>query len=295
MGGVVSNTGTWMQRVAQDWLVLQLHAGTRDAPHGARHHDRPAVPADPAALAVRRPGRRPHRQAAAAPADPGLDGAVRRSPWPSWRSPGSPSPGWSSSPRSARHRRRLRRPGPPVVRQRDGGQDDLTNAVSLNSATFNLARVVGPALSGALIAALGSGVEATGWVIAAQRGQLPRRDRRAAADAPLGAHAGRARATHQGDDPRRRPLRPRPAGPEDGAGRRLLRRHLRHELPDDLGPDGHAGLRQGRERVRPARHHAGPRLAHRRAAGCPAHEPAATAAGHHRRTRVRHGRGRPRA
>ena len=23
-GSVVSNTGTWMQRVAQDWLVLQL-------------------------------------------------------------------------------------------------------------------------------------------------------------------------------------------------------------------------------------------------------------------------------
>jgi len=28
MGGVVSNTGTWMQRVAQDWLVLQLHHGS---------------------------------------------------------------------------------------------------------------------------------------------------------------------------------------------------------------------------------------------------------------------------
>src|SRR4249919_1286941 len=28
-GGLVSNTGTWMQRVAQDWLVLQLtHSGT---------------------------------------------------------------------------------------------------------------------------------------------------------------------------------------------------------------------------------------------------------------------------
>ena len=28
-GGVVSNVGTWMQRVAQDWLVLQLsgHSG----------------------------------------------------------------------------------------------------------------------------------------------------------------------------------------------------------------------------------------------------------------------------
>ena len=25
-GGVVSNVGTWMQRVAQDWLVLQLTA-----------------------------------------------------------------------------------------------------------------------------------------------------------------------------------------------------------------------------------------------------------------------------
>jgi len=28
VGGVVSNTGTWMQRVAQDWLVLQLHHGS---------------------------------------------------------------------------------------------------------------------------------------------------------------------------------------------------------------------------------------------------------------------------
>jgi len=29
LGGIVSNTGTWMQRVAQDWLVLQLtHSGS---------------------------------------------------------------------------------------------------------------------------------------------------------------------------------------------------------------------------------------------------------------------------
>lgn len=26
-GGVLSNTGTWMQRVAQDWLVLELTDG----------------------------------------------------------------------------------------------------------------------------------------------------------------------------------------------------------------------------------------------------------------------------
>ena len=30
-GGVVSNTGTWMQRVAQDWLVLQLSDGSGTA------------------------------------------------------------------------------------------------------------------------------------------------------------------------------------------------------------------------------------------------------------------------
>jgi MFS family permease len=45
------------------------------------------------------------------------------------------------------------------------GPDDLANAVGLNSASFNLARVMGPAFSGLLIAALGSGVRATGLVI----------------------------------------------------------------------------------------------------------------------------------
>lgn len=39
------------------------------------------------------------------------------------------------------------------------GGTDLTNAVSLNSVTFNLARIAGPALAGVLIAAVG-----TGWV-----------------------------------------------------------------------------------------------------------------------------------
>jgi len=39
------------------------------------------------------------------------------------------------------------------------GPDDLPNAVSLNAVTFNLARIVGPALAGVLIAAVG-----TGWV-----------------------------------------------------------------------------------------------------------------------------------
>ncbi len=43
--------------------------------------------------------------------------------------------------------------------------DDLTNAVGLNSASFNAARIVGPAIAGLLIAALGGGAQATGWVI----------------------------------------------------------------------------------------------------------------------------------
>jgi MFS family permease len=45
------------------------------------------------------------------------------------------------------------------------GPDQITNAVGLNSASFNLGRVIGPAVAGGLIAWLGSGVTATGWVI----------------------------------------------------------------------------------------------------------------------------------
>ncbi len=47
------------------------------------------------------------------------------------------------------------------------GPDDLANAVGLNSASFNAARIVGPAVAGVLIAALGGGAVATGWVILA--------------------------------------------------------------------------------------------------------------------------------
>lgn len=43
--------------------------------------------------------------------------------------------------------------------------EHLTNAVALNSASFNTGRLLGPGLAGLLIAALGSGVTATGWVI----------------------------------------------------------------------------------------------------------------------------------
>lgn len=45
------------------------------------------------------------------------------------------------------------------------GADDVANAVSLNSAAFNAARLVGPGLAGLLIGLGGGGMRATGWVI----------------------------------------------------------------------------------------------------------------------------------
>jgi MFS family permease len=45
------------------------------------------------------------------------------------------------------------------------GPDDLSNAVGLNSASFNAARLAGPAIAGLLIGLFGGGVQATGWVI----------------------------------------------------------------------------------------------------------------------------------
>ena len=45
------------------------------------------------------------------------------------------------------------------------GPDDLTNAVGLNSAGFNVARLMGPAAAGLLIGLLGGGATASGWVI----------------------------------------------------------------------------------------------------------------------------------
>ncbi len=47
------------------------------------------------------------------------------------------------------------------------GRENLGNAVALNSASLNAGRLIGPAVAGVLIAALGGGVEGTGWVILA--------------------------------------------------------------------------------------------------------------------------------
>ena len=142
-GALVSNVGTWMGRVAQDWLVLTVL--TDHVRHGARHRHRPAVPALPPARAVGRHDRRPVPQAPHPAAHPDRC-------WPSRAccSACSPSPGvaqlWHVYAIALFQGvvDRGRQPGPPGVRLRDGARRQLTNAVALNSASFNLGRLIGP-------------------------------------------------------------------------------------------------------------------------------------------------------
>ena len=78
-GALVSNVGTWMQRTAQDWLVLtQLTAPQRH--RGRRGHGAAVRAAAPAAALDRLRGR-PFRPAQAAVRHPGGDGRCSRSGW----------------------------------------------------------------------------------------------------------------------------------------------------------------------------------------------------------------------
>src|SRR6478609_1010533 len=161
-GGVVSNTGTWMQRVAQDWLVVLL-----------AHNDGvalgittglqflPALLLSPYAglIADRMPKLRLLKITQSVMAVTALllgalavTGAVQ-----TWHVYVLAFVFGVGSAFDAPARQSF---VSEIV-----GPDDLTNAVGLNSASFNLARMVGPAVAGLLIAALGSGVPATGAVI----------------------------------------------------------------------------------------------------------------------------------
>ena len=117
-GGLVSNTGTWMQRVAQDWLVLELTA-LRDA----RSASRPALQFLPFLLVTPYAGLIADRYSKRTPA--------RRSPRPRSRSRAgcsvcSRSPAWSQVWHvfvlafAVRCRYGVRRTRAAVVRGRDG-------------------------------------------------------------------------------------------------------------------------------------------------------------------------------
>ncbi|UPK74441.1 MFS transporter [Nocardioidaceae bacterium SCSIO 66511] len=161
-GALISNVGTWMQRVAQDWLVLQLtdNSGTAlGITTGLQLL--PALLMSPYAglVADRFPKRTVLSMTQIAMALPAaLLGVLAITgvavPWHVYVlaftfgvATAFDAPARQSF----------------VVEM--VGPDDLSNAVGLNSASFNSGRMIGPAVAGVMIAALGSGAAATGWVI----------------------------------------------------------------------------------------------------------------------------------
>ena len=161
-GGIVSNVGTWMQRVAQDWLVLQLtdNSGTAiGITTGLQFLPFLLLSPFAGVIADRVPKRRLLQITNLGMAVPAMilgllsvTGAVEI-----WHVYVLALVLGTAAAFDAPARQSF---VSEIVET-----DDLTNAVGLNSASFNLARIVGPAVAGLLIAALGGGVEATGWVI----------------------------------------------------------------------------------------------------------------------------------
>jgi MFS family permease len=162
-GALVSNIGTWMQRVAQDWLVLELtHSGTAlGIVTGLQML--PSLLFSPMAGVVadrvaKRTVLRLTQLAMAVPAALlgllAVTGVVEV-----WHVYALAFVFGIGTAFDAPARQSF------VVEM--VGKDDLANAVGLNSASFNSGRMIGPALAGVLIAGLGSGIEATGWVILA--------------------------------------------------------------------------------------------------------------------------------
>jgi MFS family permease len=162
VGSVVSNTGTWLQRTAQDWLVLKpLHGGGTDLGIVTALQFLPVLLLTPYAgvVADRFPKRRMLQLtqlamalAALLLAVLALSGAAEI--WMVYVLAFVFGIGAAFDV-----------PARQSFVSEMVGPDDLTNAVGLNSAAFNTARIIGPALGGLLIAAFGGGAGATGVVI----------------------------------------------------------------------------------------------------------------------------------
>ncbi len=160
-GSLVSNTGTWMQRVAQDWLVLELtHSGSAlGITTGLQFLPFLILTPFAGVLADRYSRRRllVFTQASLA-ISAGLLGLLAvtglAQPWHVYVLAFVFGCGTSFD-----------TPARQSFVVEMVGRDQLANAVGLNSASFNVGRIVGPALAGFMIAALGSGVQATGVAI----------------------------------------------------------------------------------------------------------------------------------
>lgn len=160
-GSLVSNTGTWMQRVAQDWLVLTLtgSAGALGLTTGLQFL--PIVLFSPlAGVVADRYAKR--RVLVVAQVGMGLTAAMLGllaitglvQTWHIYVLAFlfGTAAAFDTPARQAFVNEMVPR-------------DRLQNAVSLNSVSFNLGRLLGPATAGVLIAWMGSGAGATGWVI----------------------------------------------------------------------------------------------------------------------------------
>ena len=161
-GSVVSNTGTWMQRVAQDWLVLSL-PGTGGTQLGITTGLQflPVLVLSPYAgvIADRFPKRVMLQLTQLGMAASSLTlGAIAVSGhaqvWMVYLL------AFTFGIASA-----FDVPARQSFVSEMVGPDDLTNAVGLNSAGFNVARLMGPGAAGLLIGLLGGGATASGWVI----------------------------------------------------------------------------------------------------------------------------------
>ena len=160
-GSLVSNVGTWMQRVAQDWLILTLtgSAGALGITTGLQFL--PILLFSPFAgvIADRYPKRRVLAVTqgimgvtAGALGLLAVTGLVQT--WHVYVLAFLFGTGTAFD-----------APARQAFVNEMVDRDQLANAVGLNAAAFNLARMIGPALAGVLIAVLGSGISATGWVI----------------------------------------------------------------------------------------------------------------------------------
>jgi MFS family permease len=160
-GALVSNVGTWMQRVAQDWLVLVLTDSPAALGITTGLQFLPILLFSPYAGVVGDlfPKRRVIAVTQSAMAvTAGVLGVLAVTglvePWHVYVlaflfGTGTAFDG----------------PNRQAFVSEMVGRDNVANAVGLNSASFNLGRVLGPAAAGGLIAWFGSGAFATGWVI----------------------------------------------------------------------------------------------------------------------------------
>ncbi len=161
MGAFVSNVGTWMQRVAQDWLVLQLTDSGSALGITTGLQFLPFLLVTPfAGLLADRYSKRMllmFTQGSLAVTS-GILGVLAvtgvAQVWHVWVLAFLFGVGTASDTPTRQSF---------VVEM--VGRDNLPNAVGLNSASFNLGRIAGPAAAGFLIVAFGSGVQATGAVI----------------------------------------------------------------------------------------------------------------------------------